>query len=254
MDKIKKPPISMNCNQCNEIRTFHMSNEYFEAAGYVNASPKGESIRAVYVCSYCTNFSVTFFLKISENSDWICKVGQFPPWTVISDKNIQSMLGDHKELIKKGLVCESQSYGVGAFAYYRRIVEEIIDGMLDGIFDLISPEEKIKYADVIDATKKTRVTSEKIELVKDMLPAILRPDGMNPLALLHGVLSEGLHADTDEKCLALAVEIRQILTFLASQVATSKLAAQSFTDGMRSLLDKRAANIAMPTDRRPRLG
>ena len=104
------------------------------------------------------------------------------------------------------------------------------------------------------ATKKTRVTSEKIELVKDILPAVLRPNGMNPLSLLHGVLSEGLHADDDEKCLDLAVEIREILTFLASQVAASKLAAQSFSDGMRSLLDKKAANIATPADNRPRLG
>lgn len=230
-----------------------MSNRYYEAYGYQNPPSNDETIRAVYECTYCTDFSITFFLKISHNSEWICKAGQFPPWTVQTDKNIQSLLGEHQDLLQKGLVCESQSYGVGAFAYYRRIVEEIIDGLLDEISDLLSPEEKIQYADALAATKNARVTSEKIELVKDILPTILRPSGMNPLALLHGVLSEGLHADTDERCLELAVEIREILTFLASQVTASKLAAQSFSDGMRSLLEKKAANIGTPTDNRPSL-
>lgn len=150
------------------------------------------------------------------------------------------MLGSHKDYLIKGLVCESQSYGIAAFSYYRRIVEEIIDGLLEEIGGLISDDEKAAYDAALSEVKATRIAAEKIELVKDLLPPILRPEGMNPLALLHGVLSEGLHANTDERCLELAVEVREILTFLASQVAATSAASRSFTERMRTLLDKRS--------------
>jgi hypothetical protein len=151
------------------------------------------------------------------------------------------MLGDHKEYLTKGLACESQSYGIAALSYYRRIVEEIIDTLLDEIGTMISEEEREAYALALTDVKKTRITSEKIELVKYLLPPVLRPDGMNPLALLHGILSDGLHAQSDERCLELAVEVREILTFLASQVATANAASRSFTAKMRSLLEKRSS-------------
>jgi len=33
------------------------------------------------------------------------------------------MLGDNRDLFMKGRRCESQSLGIGAFVYYRRVVE-----------------------------------------------------------------------------------------------------------------------------------
>jgi len=66
--------------------------------------------------------------------------------------------------------------------------------------------------------QKTRVTQEKIDLVKDLLPTILRPGGMNPLGVLHSELSEGLHAETDANCLENVSHARDILTFLINQI------------------------------------
>ena len=122
----------------------------------------------------------------------------------------------------------------------RRIVEEVIDSLLTDVSSLLDTEQRQIYEEALSSVKSTRITSEKIELVQDLLPPVLRPDNMNPLALLHGVLSEGLHAESDERCLALAVEVREILVFLAFQVAESKLAARSFTTRMHSLLDKKS--------------
>ena len=143
-------------------------------------------------------------------------------------------------ILKKGLICESQGYGIGAFGYYRRIVEETIDKLFDEIADLLSEDELDVYRVALEKTKETIVTAEKIELVKDLLPAILRPDGMNPLAALHSALSQGLHAESDEDCLDLAENCREILVFLVNQVAASKQTAKSFTSSMRKLLDKKS--------------
>jgi hypothetical protein len=156
------------------------------------------------------------------------------------DKNLEMTLGRHAKTFRKGLVCESQGYGIGAFAYFRRITEEIIDELLDSITDLIEIENKEKYLSALAATKKTKVTQEKIDLVKDMLPNILRPNGLNPLGVLHSELSEGIHANTDEACLENANHIKSILTFLINQIIVSRDASKQFTSGMKALLDKKS--------------
>jgi len=168
------------------------------------------------------------------------KIGQFPPWEIESNTQIEKMLGDRASYWKKGLTCESQSYGIGAFGYYRRIVEEIIGELLDDIAGLMTGEELARYQAALEQTKKTIVAQEKINLVKDLLPSVLRPEELNPLATLHSALSEGLHAKSDEECLEQAETIRQILTFLIEQVELNKAAKKQFTSGMRKLLDKKA--------------
>jgi len=95
------------------------------------------------------------------------------------------------------------------------------------------------YQKALEETQKTIVAQEKIKLVKDLLPPILRPDGMNPLAVLHSSLSEGLHASSDDACLDVAATCRQVLLFLVNQIATSKAASKSFTESMKKLLEKK---------------
>jgi hypothetical protein len=148
------------------------------------------------------------------------------------------MLGSRADYYEKGLISESQSYGIGAYAYYRRIIDEIIDELLDNIAELMADEERERYLEALEKTKKTTVTQDKISLVKDLLPSILRPEGMNPLSILHKVLSEGLHQESDERCIELAMEVREVLVFLVNQIATTKTAGTRFTEGMRKLLDR----------------
>ena len=62
---------------------------------------------------------------------------------------------------------------------------------------------------------------------------------MNPLSTLHGVLSEGLHQETDERCIELAMTIREVLVFLVNQVVATKASSSRFTESMRRLLDRR---------------
>lgn len=142
------------------------------------------------------------------------------------------------------MVCESQGYGIGAYAYYRRIIESIIDSLLDSIADLIVEGEKQRYLKALEKTKKTTIAQEKIDLVKDLLPEILRPDGMNPLNLLHTTLSEGLHAKTDDECLEIAGSIREILIFFVNRILQTKQTSKKFTTSMRKLLDKKADKTA----------
>ena len=227
----------MHCHICDCLQTFNMSNEYYDNYSY-DGKGSGKVVRAVYLCSACKKYEYFFLIQFAD--EYIIKVGQCPPWDITPDKNLIELLGEHKNYYKKGLICESQGYGIGAYAYYRRIVEAIIDSLLDSIGEIIAEGEKQKYLEALKKTKETIVAQEKIELVKDLLPEILRPDGMNPLNLLHSTLSEGLHAKTDDECLEIAGSIRDILVFLVNQILQTKESSKKFTSRMRKLLEKKA--------------
>lgn len=221
-----------------------MTNEFWETLKYSNYPVGGLVFRTVYLCIHCENFERVFYVAADGQRKWLMKVGQFPAWEINSNPLIEKLLGKHASHYKKGLICESQSYGIGAYGYYRRIVEETIDELLNEISQLLAGDELGTFSEALAKTKKTTITQEKIDLVKNLLPSILRPDGMNPLSVLHSSLSEGLHAASDEACLEQAVIIREVLVFLVNQVAASKAAAKSFTDNMRKLLEKKSTKTS----------
>jgi hypothetical protein len=59
------------------------------------------------------------------------------------------------------------------------------------------------------------------ELIKHAIPQILLIDGHNPLTLLHSVLSEGLHAKTDDQYLEIATSVRVLITEMVERMGTA---------------------------------
>jgi hypothetical protein len=237
MKNLEKPTIHMDCPTCKSGQTFAMINDYSE--GSTNLIVPGKVQRLVYQCVSCSKFSRYFLVKFDTEGNYVMKVGQEPPWDITPDPILAAMLGPQANKYKKGLVSESQGYGIGAFAYYRRIVEDVIDELLGAIPDLMSGDDRARFDKALDDVRKTTITQEKIDLVKELLPPILRPNGMNPLAILHNTLSKGLHNESDEECLKLAMETREILAFMVNQVNTTRTSAKSFTESMRRLLERK---------------
>jgi hypothetical protein len=194
-------------------------------------------------CVSCNDYCQFFILYFDEELKYVTKVGQFPSWSITVGKHLVDILGEHESTYKKGLICESQGYGIGAYAYYRRIVENIIDDLLQLIKDLLDDNEQKEFDEAVRNIQASTVAKEKIEAVKDLLPAKIRPDGMNPLSLLHETLSKGIHSMSDEECLEAAGDIRKVLTYLVEQISLANEAKQSsyeFTQSMRNLLAKRS--------------
>jgi hypothetical protein len=126
------------------------------------------------------------------------------------------LLGAGRELFLKGRRCEIQGLGIGAFIYYRRVVEDQKNKIL---------AEIIKVAETISAPPATIAAlsaaqsehqfGKAMDNVKNAIPQRLLIDGQNPLTLLHTALSRGVHNHSDEVCLGLATDIRLILAELA---------------------------------------
>lgn len=244
---IPQPPINMSCNNCNSIQTFTSNNlakSFSAGKKVVHTNSQDKCFTFSYTCQSCRKFNRRFHIYISPKLDYIYKFGQYPEWEIKMDKNLEITLAEHSKTFRKGLVCESQGYGIGAFAYYRRITEDIIDELLESITDLIEVDNRQLYIAALEETKKTRVTQDKINLVKDLLPLTLKPDGYNPLGVLHSELSKGLHSKSDAECLENASNVRSILTFLINRIIQSRESNKQFTSSMKSILEKKSKKIS----------
>jgi len=217
------PQIQLHCPSelCNGERFFRTAenryrwrasrweNEYFE-----------------FTCANCQRYTKTFslatFIEVSQDTPpkfvalRCFKFGEHPPFGPPIPSRLISLIGPDRELFLKGRRCENQALGIGAFVYYRRVVED----QKNRIFD-----EIIKVAEMVSAppdtiaklreAKKENQFSKAIDMIKDAIPQRLLIHGQNPLTLLHSALSRGLHEQTDEKCLELATDIRLILAELS---------------------------------------
>lgn len=249
VQKVKVSAIRLFCPVCQSENTFtgNLSlvgkhKNFLPASQAGGPVIAGKVASAQYICASCKDYCQFFQLYIDENLSHVIKTGQFPAWFVSVEKNLSTMLGEHKDIYQKGLTCEAQGYGIGAFAYYRRIVEIIIDKLLGSISDLLDGSDKVLYEQALRETREGIVAQEKIALVKDLMPESLRPSNMNPLSILHNKLSVGIHTLTDEECLEFAGDIRGVLEYLVEQIdlaAQTKTSSLRFTDSMRRLLERK---------------
>jgi hypothetical protein len=121
-----------------------------------------------------------------------------------------------RETFLKGRRCENQGLGIGAFVYYRRVVENQKARILG---EIIKVSKKIGAGPELIETLTNAMTEtqfkKSIESVRDALPQVLLVNGQNPLTLLHS----GLHARTDEHCLEIAQAVRVVLTELSDRIS-----------------------------------
>jgi hypothetical protein len=164
--------------------------------------------------------------------------GRWPsPRPEVPDAQKGYLSKEHQELYKQGLACETHKFGIGAAAYYRRIVEDVIEDLLKEIrvHLLESAETKKAYQERLEAVRETHVGSKKIDVVKELLPERLRPDGRNPLSLLYKALSEDIHQSSDAEVLKQAKTIRVVLDYLLENIEKARRSDEKFKSALDQL-------------------
>jgi len=178
-----------------------------------------------YACRNCGQSRKTFALTVifspGQAGD-AAKYGEMPPFGPPTPSRLISLVGGERDAFLKGRRSEIQGLGVGAFAYYRRVVENQKDRIVDEILRVarhvgVRPEAIA----ALEAAKMENQFTKAIELVGGAIPPSLLINGHNPLTLLHKALSKGLHAQSDADCLALAASIRIVLEELSERSATA---------------------------------
>ena len=166
-----------------------------------------------YLCGNCHKYEKSFALSITagatEGLGAAYKFGESPSFGVPVPNKVLRLFGEDRDDFIKGRQCENQGLGVGAFAYYRRLVEnhknEIFDEIMKVCETVGAPQELIEE---LGRAKKEISFTKAMEQIKTALPEGLRISGHNPLLALHSALSVGLHNESDAKCLEAAHDVR----------------------------------------------
>ena len=219
-ERLLTPDIELHCENdaCNGIRYFRC-----ESTGTALSTESFKYQFLTYRCRNCQRttkiFAVAAHLAENEKDGEILKFGEWPPFGPPTPARVVKLIGPDRELFLTGRRSENQGMGIGAFVYYRRVVENQKDRIFD---EIIRVSEKLgatpESIEELKSAKKETQFSKAVESVKHAIPQSLLINGHNPLSLLHTALSEGLHAQTDEECLELATSIRIVLNELAERL------------------------------------
>jgi hypothetical protein len=191
----------------------------------------------VFQCASCLQQRAVFALetRMKESVGIVQKVGHSPSPRIGMDGRLAKAMGDDVSLFRKGLTSEAHGFGVGAYAYFRQVAENLVDGLLKKLKAEGQASEDSELLGAIEGLSPRARPSEKIGIVKDHLPASLRPGGLNPLGAIYAALSEGIHAGTDEACLQEARVLREALTFVVQELADRKEKRDAYVAAVRGL-------------------
>jgi hypothetical protein len=254
---ITLPTIQLYCSSenCQGERYFAPSDRTSDNLS-LNDPDKLSNEFITYSCKNCGGsekiyaLSTRFEKKITTNVQGkllenkiakVAKVGELPAFGPPTPSRVLSLIGPDRDNFFKGRRAESQGLGVGAFAYYRKIVENHKNRIFD---ELIKVCKKTGDSDELvteleNAKEETQFT-KAVESIKHGIPATLLINGQhNPLVLLHSALSEGIHEHSDEECLGIAQSIRLVLTEFADRISQVLKEAKELDSAISKLMQKK---------------
>lgn len=244
-DELLVPQLQLHCGSevCNGTRFFRFVGK---TAPVLN-DDKFTFIFVTYRCYNCLSEEKTFSIAAAMDSKFsesgkCYKFGELPNFGPPAPAKLIKLIGPDREEFLKGRRCENQGLGVGAFIYYRRVVENQKDRILNEIIRVSekigAPEQKIEI--LKNAVKETQF-STALKSAKDAIPESLLINGHNPLLLLHGALSEGVHALTDEKCLEIASSVRVVLAELSERLSQALKDEEELKKALGTLMNYKSS-------------
>jgi hypothetical protein len=235
--------VELFCPVCRSYRPHRSRHKY--GTGEPNDSHFGPGLFLfAYICTYCENNFINFWVETNEADGWIQKIGQRPPWLPSIPKDIEDDLGDDAELYKKALRNMNESYGLGAVAYLRRLFENQINPLLKVLYEIkeaegASPEELRTIQDAIEERNFTKKTS----FASDIAPADLMIDGFNPFKIIHDHLSDALHNLDEETCMAYASEMSEALAYIIRGLKKHQQQRKDYAAKMRAIRQLRGKSV-----------
>ncbi|MDY0274927.1 MAG: hypothetical protein RBR42_05740 [Desulfomicrobium sp.] len=239
-NQMRTPEIQLHCDHenCNGTRFFRC----------VSGEEKTLTVKdydffyVTYRCSNCQRVQKTFSLAAKVDTDSkptgeCYKFGEMPTYGPPVSPKLIKLIGPDRNEFLKGRRCENQGLGVGAFIYYRRVVENQKNRILEQI---IKVSEKIgaheeKIAILRSAIAETQF-SKALDMAKGAIPESLLINGHSPILLLHSALSEGVHALSDEQCLELAGSVRVVLGELSERLSQALKDEAELTKALSTLM------------------
>lgn len=237
--------IRLHCGSasCGGVRTFEEVSYRHDKWFSIEAKVKTTMLE--YNCRNCRSDVKLYAIahRLHNGVAEMGKLGELPAFGPSVPSRVLGMAGPDSELFKKGRASENQGFGVGAFAYYRCVIENQWGRLLDEIIRVAkttgSPEATVQ---LLERARRETQFKKAADMVKDAVPEALKIRGHNPITLLHRSLSANLHAGDDKECLELAGAIRTVLYELAERVALALKNERELGDALKRLMAPRPSS------------
>lgn len=226
--------LELECEHCGRTRPFREPATAQSGSGRGPEPLSSGVARFVYQCTGCTDTIWRCWVEVNRTEGWIRKVGQLPPWSIAIPADLKRHLGRAAEHYKRALICLSQSYGLGACAYMRRVLEDTIDPLLKLELEVRRAEgADAKEVEEISAAIQGKVFDVKTEIAYRHAPRAMIVDGNNPLKLIHDKLSIGVHQLDEDQCVEIAALLSAALEYVVTAMNRQREEKAAFTAAIR---------------------
>ena len=144
---------------------------------------------------------------------------------------------DDLAFYRNALRMRNHNLGIAAVAYLRRVVENKINDVLDVLAE--AAQEHDFAAEELKKIKEAKSSyrfDDKIEYAAKLLPPHLRPKGKpNPIDVLHGLASEGLHSKSEEECIDIFDKVRKVFEYVFGNLNVQIEEARAFVKSLEGL-------------------
>lgn len=239
---LNTPELQLHCpsDACNGTRFFRCISQQIP-----QLKETYEYLYITYRCSNCQEHRKTYALAAKIDRDEsktgeLYKFGEMPTFGPPTPPRLVKLIGPDRAIFLKGRRCENQGLGIGAFIYYRRVVENQKNRIFS---EILKVAEKLSASpeslEILRSAIKETQFKKALEIAKDAIPESLLINGHNPVQLLHGALSEGVHELSDEECLELASSVRVVLGELSERLAQALKDEAELSKALSTLMHRK---------------
>jgi hypothetical protein len=226
--------LSRDCRHCGKETTWKYQGN---SIGSTQSSFK----LLHYQCVHCGRDSVEF-LVVELQAGAFLKAGQFPMLSVRVPNTVEKRLGASDAFYRKALTCRNEGYGLAAVAYFRRVVEDKTNELIDVVADAAEAHSvPAPEVERIRAAKNEKTYEDKLKIAAQVIPEVLKPHGANPFQAMHDILSVGIHTKSEDECLQIADDTREIFDYLFDRLRTETADRTAFVSKVKAIASKRGS-------------
>jgi hypothetical protein len=177
-----------------------------------------------YTCCGCGKSPKLYAVRIRFSNEClheavVTKLGEEPPNLGATPKALRDLLGESWVLYLKGVRSQLAGLELGAFVYFRRVVERIWPVMMDRFIRLSQYDASLDQLGELKDARDTRQINRSMEVALASIPTSIFIDGHNPLeGLIEAYGSQGREY-TSIECGTRAEGLRTALNQLADITA-----------------------------------
>ena len=233
--------ISLFCHnpKCGKQQLWH-------AEIYVGRQKSGFN-EMQYTCRNCGKDTARyyfFWVGYEDGTSRFYKVGQYPPLQKEAPQRLAKKFSKvDLDLYRKALTSRNDSYGLGALAYLRRVVENRMNDLLDLLHEAARDDEHAATElKKIEEVKSSWRFDDKISYAANLLPKRLKPGGVNPIDKLHDLASDGIHHRSEDECLEIFDRCKASFEYVFGELDVQIEEARAYIATLKTLESKNSSD------------